>query len=107
MDIKAKSHFETDPEAFAADSKEGFTNIFGERVEGEEKDNPKAFRKIMANLDDNQSRDVCSIMLQLHPEIYLDTLKATYISKISVLEGITGSINIHQNKITDLLGGEE
>lgn len=101
------NHYETSPEAFAMDSKEKFTNIFGEEAEGTEADNPRAFKRIMANLNDAQSKDVCSIMLQLHPEIYLDVLKQTYISKISVLEGITGSIALHQDKVLDLLGGEE
>ena len=101
------NHHETDPHFVIEESKEEFVTIFGETVTSTEEDNPKAFRKVMANLDDRQSRDVCKIMLQLHPEIYLDVLKQTYISKISVLEGITGSIRLQQDKVDELLGGVE
>lgn len=109
MDIKVEqaTHYETSAEAFLEDSREDFETIFGDgATEGSEEDDPKKFKQVMANLDDAQASIVCKILVAKYPQIYLDTLKASYISNLSIIEGISGSVKIHQDKMSDILGEE-
>lgn len=101
------TRLETDPQALMEDSLENFTDILGEMPVGMEKDDPRAFKQIMSHVDDRQARDICKIMLTLHPEIYLDVLHATYMNKIALIEGITGSVKMHMERISNIIGGED
>lgn len=107
QETEQATHYETSAEALLEDSREDFETIFGDgATEGSEEDDPKKFKQVMANLDDAQAMIVCKILVAKYPQIYLDTLKASYISNLSIIEGISGSVKIHQDKMSDILGEE-
>ena len=87
------------------DTYEDFQTIFGDGLqEGNEEDDDRKFKQIMSNLNDQQARDVCRIILHKHPDIYMDVFCNSYKSLKGLVEGITGSIAIQQEKINEMLG---
>lgn len=61
-------------------------------------------RRRIAAFDQDEAKAACQVLATLHPDIYLDALRASFMETLRVNAEIDASIQIHRDYIKEVTG---